>query len=270
LRDYISFGISWIILSVLGEIGAHAWGKHFYFYVASAQGAEGQRAAAFILMTATPVFIFVVLMLIFFMIRFRRGKDDLASSKVQVKNNKAFISIWFGISLVVNLFLFIHPTASAAQATFQEELKAQSATGNNAPLIIDVTARQWEWFFSYPEYGITQSVDANGNDILVLPVNRPVEFVLRSYEPNHTYNPQADVIHSFWIPSFGLKTDVIPGLTRYEFVTPTKITSTTANPMSRVQCAEVCGPGHPWMEADMKVLSATDFATWVQQEKKLQ
>jgi cytochrome c oxidase subunit 2 len=40
--------------------------------------------------------------------------------------------------------------------------------------------------------------------------------------------------------------------------------------MARVQCAEVCGPGHPFMESNMKVVSQSDFAQWIQQEKKMQ
>ncbi|WP_278244841.1 hypothetical protein [Sulfobacillus thermosulfidooxidans] len=39
--------------------------------------------------------------------------------------------------------------------------------------------------------------------------------------------------------------------------------------MVRVQCAEVCGPGHPWMEAPLKVVSQAQFAQWIQYEKSL-
>jgi len=267
LRDYIAFGLSWIVLSVLGDFGAEKLGKHLYFFVASTQGQDAQNAAAFILMVAVPIFIFVILMLVYTMLRFRRRGDDMTKSTSQVKHNRLYIGLWLAVSLVVNLFLFVHPTASAQQAYFN-----QGVAYNNDPntLEVDVTARQWEWFFSYPQYGITESVDANGNDVLVLPVNRPVKFVLRSYDPNHSYNSQVDVIHSFWIPSFGIKTDVIPGETRYEYIQPTKITSTATNQMTRVQCAEVCGPGHPFMEADVSVVSSTDFSQWVKDQLKQQ
>jgi len=206
-------------------------------------------------------------MLLFALFRFRNKSGDAKPSRVQVRSNKAYIAIWITISFVINLFLFVHPTASAEQAYFNEA--AQTNNDSNA-LVVVVTARQWEWTYSYPQYGLSMTVDQNGNDDLVLPVNRPVKFILRSYDFNHWYDEQADVIHSFWIPAFGIKTDVVPGETRYEYVTPTQITSTDKNPMVRVQCAEVCGPGHPYMETQMAVVSSADFSKWVQDEKKMQ
>lgn len=271
MRDYVGFGVLWVILSALGEWGASAWGNHFYYFVGSTVAADGQDASKFILLIGTPIFIFVVMVLFYAL--FRGSRRDLGNSKSQVRSNKAFISIWVGLSIVINLFLFVHPTVSAMQGVFDNATalnQAAQSNSANAPLEVDVVARQWEWFFSYPQYGISESVDANGNDILVLPVNRPVKFVLRSYDPSHWYDVQADVIHSFWVPAFGIKTDVIPGETRYEYVTPTVIASTATNPMMRVQCAEVCGPGHPYMETPAQVESATDFAAWVKQEQKLQ
>ncbi|PSR24236.1 MAG: cytochrome C oxidase subunit II, partial [Sulfobacillus benefaciens] len=41
------------------------------------------------------------------------------------------------------------------------------------------------------------------------------------------------------------------------------------NPMVRVQCAEVCGPGHPWMEAPLKVVSHAQFASWIKHQQAL-
>ncbi len=267
MRDKALFFVLWLIFSAICEWLASLIGPHFYFYVASVQAQEGQNAAAFILYMAVPIFVFVVMMLLFALFRFRARDDSIQPAKSQIKINKAYVGTWLGLSLVFNLFLFVHPTASAAQAYFNE-----SMAYNKSPktLIVDVVARQWEWRFSYPQYGLTQTVDANGNDFLELPVNTPVKFVLNSYDYNHYYDPQIDVIHSFWIPAFGMKMDVIPGETRTEYIEPTKISSTAQNQMLRVQCAEVCGPGHPYMEANMAVVSPANFAKWVAQQKKLE
>lgn len=274
LAEVLVFGIIWIVLTVIAEYALHPLASHFYIYTASNTAVDAQKAAAFIFSLALVVFVFFVLFLIYAPIRFRARKNETGNSKVQTKFSKGFVFTWFVISLIVNVFLFVHPTASAMQTYFNAinsgEAGAASSNPAQQPLIVDVVERQWEWVYSYPQYGLTQTVNSSGNDTLYLPVNRPVEFVLRSYDQNHYYDPQAYVIHSFWVPAFGIKTDVIPGLTRYEFVTPTKISSTETNQMVRVQCAEVCGPGHPYMETNLHIVSPSDFATWVQQQKKLE
>ena len=271
MADALVFGILWIVLTVVLEYALHPLATHFYIFTASNTAVDGQRAAAFIFTLALVIFVFVVLMLVYAPIRFRARRGETGNSKVQTKFNKGFVFVWFIASLVTNVFLFVHPTASAMQAYFKSITHgAPLAAGQQKPLIVDVVARQWEWVYSYPQYGLTQTVNADGNDTLYLPKGREVEFVLRSYDQNHYYDPQAYVIHSFWVPAFGIKTDVIPGLTRYEYVTPTTIASTETNQMVRVQCAEVCGPGHPYMETNLHIVSQSDFATWVQQQKKLE
>lgn len=267
MRDYVKFGVLWVILSALAEWAAYVTGKHFYYTTGSVQAVDGQNASLFVLMVVAPIFVFVVLVLIFGVSQFRKKKDETGNSPHQFRTNKAFIGIWLGLSLVINLFLFVHPTASAMENYW---IQGNSYNKDSNELIVDVTARQWQWKFSYPQYGISESVEANGNDELVLPVNRPVKFVLTSYEFNHLYDSPVDVIHSFWIPAFGMKTDVIPGETRVEYAMPTQISSTAQNPMFRVQCAEVCGPGHPYMYTDMKVVSSQDFSKFVHQQLKLQ
>ncbi len=267
MKDYLKFGIIWVILTALGEWAAYFVGNHFYYTTGAVQAVDGQNAAAFILYTVVPIFMFVVLMLFFGIFQFKRKGNENASPH-QYRTNKTFIGIWVTLSLVINLFLFVHPTASAMQTYFNQ---AAAYNKSSNELIVDVTGRQWEWRFSYPQYGITQAVNpTTGNDVLVLPVDRPVKFVIRSYDWNHPYDSQVDVIHSFWIPAFGFKTDAIPGETRYEYILPTKIASTATNAMYRVQCAEDCGPGHPYMESNMSVVSASNFQSWIAQQKKLQ
>ncbi|KPV42141.1 cytochrome c oxidase subunit II [Alicyclobacillus ferrooxydans] len=267
MGDFWGFGIIWVVLSVIADWIASIVGRHFYVFTASVQAQEGQAAASFLLMTVVPIFVFVVMMLFYALFRFRRRKGDTGSSTSQVKFNKAYVGLWVTLSLVVNLFLFVHPTASAMQVYWQE---GQAYNKSSNELIVDVTAQQWGWSFSYPQYGIQESVDSNGNDVLYLPVDRPVKFVLNSYGDGDGLSEQIDVIHSFWIPAFGMKTDVIPGETRYEYITPTVISDTQQNGMMRVQCAEVCGPGHPYMESNLHVVSQSNFASWVQQQLKLQ
>lgn len=270
MANTLLFGIIWVVGSLLGEWGATAWinsapnGAGVYWGTASNLGVISAGAFDFLLWVAVPIFVFVVLMLIFSMIRFRVKKNETNPGEAtdQRRSNKAFIGIWIVASILVNILIWLHPNASGLEQVFA----AQRVTKAENPLIVDVAARQWEWIFSYPQYGIAQAVNAAGDDVLYLPVNRPVKFVLQSYDPFHTYDSTVDVMHSFWIPGFGVKQDVVPGETRTLVLTPTQITSTLQNPAVRVQCAEVCGPGHPYMEANVHVVSASAFAAWAKAE----
>ncbi|PSR37951.1 MAG: cytochrome C oxidase subunit II [Sulfobacillus thermosulfidooxidans] len=267
MGENVVFAVLWVVFSVLGEIGDRVIIRHNpMYYIVSNQGQLALQAFNFLMVVLTPIFVFVVLFLVFTMVRFttKRGEMPPANKRFAI-DNKAFVLVWVGGSIALNLLFFLHPTTSAMEQMFALDQPA----ANTHDLVVDVTARQWQWIFSYPQYGLTQTLTPNGQNLLELPVNVPVKFVLRSYDPYHTYDQYADVIHSFWVPAFGIKEDVIPGETRYEYLTPTAITSYAVNPMVRVQCAEVCGPGHPWMESPLAVVSDQQFAQWVKAQKAL-
>jgi cytochrome c oxidase subunit 2 len=71
----------------------------------------------------------------------------------------------------------------------------------------------------------------------------------------------ADVIHSFWVPQWRVKQDLVPGTTQKIIVTPTKLGTFP------VICTELCGLGHSTMRASAVVLSAADYDKWVQTQK---
>ena len=111
-------------------------------------------------------------------------------------------------------------------------------------LRVNVNGRQWSWSFEYPELGIT-------SDVLVIPTGRQTLFRLRSI----------DVIHSFWVPEFGPKQDLLPGGEVRELrINPTK------EGEYRLVCAELCGQSHATMQADVMVMSEADFNAWVEQK----
>lgn len=112
-------------------------------------------------------------------------------------------------------------------------------------LEVKVTAGQWFWSFEYPEYGIT-------SQSLYLPVNQQVLLKLTS----------RDVIHSFWVPEFRVKQDVLPGenLVKELRITPTQTGSYT------VRCAELCGGAHAYMNSPVLVVTPEEFKAWVNKE----
>jgi cytochrome c oxidase subunit 2 len=103
-----------------------------------------------------------------------------------------------------------------------------------------VTAKQWMWQFSYPE-------GSHSIATLVVPAKKPVKLIMTA----------RDVIHSFYVPDFRVKQDVLPG--RY-----TTLWFEANQPGThQILCAEFCGMGHSMMRGEVVVLDAADYGRWL-------
>jgi cytochrome c oxidase subunit 2 len=109
------------------------------------------------------------------------------------------------------------------------------------PLRISVTAQQFAWKFEYP--GDKKVVSGE----LVLPIDKPVKLTLHSL----------DVIHSFWVPEFGQKSDAVPGIETTLVITPTRKGN------YRVICTELCGLGHATMRAPVRVVEQAQYEKYL-------
>lgn len=150
---------------------------------------------------------------------------------------------------------------------------AMADTRDNAAMVVKVTASQWEWQYEYPGENVkfTSLLSTPRDQIygsapkdknfllevdhpLVLPTGKKIRILLTS----------TDVIHSWWVPAFGVKQDAIPGFLRETWV---KIDTPG---VYRGQCAELCGVGHAFMPVVVKAVSPQDFDTWLAQQKQKQ
>ncbi|GGC06880.1 cytochrome c oxidase subunit 2 [Oxalicibacterium flavum] len=145
---------------------------------------------------------------------------------------------------------------------------------SNADITIKATGMQWKWGYNYlagegeginflsnlatPRQQIVNA-EAKGENYLlevdnpvVVPVNKKIRVVL-------TAN---DVIHSWMIPSFGVKQDAIPGFVRDTWFKAEKIGT------YRGQCVELCGKDHAFMPIVVNVVSEEDYRAWVDERKK--
>ncbi len=145
----------------------------------------------------------------------------------------------------------------------------------NADLTIKATGYQWKWGYDYLKgegegIGFLATLDnaqremsnagkPEGDDYLlkvdnalVVPVNKKIRIIT-------TAN---DVIHSWSVPSFGVKQDAIPGFVRDAWFRSEKIGDFYG------QCSELCGKEHAYMPIHVKVVSAEDYTLWVDGEKK--
>jgi cytochrome c oxidase subunit II len=133
-----------------------------------------------------------------------------------------------------------------------------------ADVVVDVRGKQWAWDFNYKQGDVINEdvheagvqahltgaqIDKEKLPTLYLPVNKSVDLELNS----------RDVIHSFWVPAFLQKRDMIPGKTNYIRFTPTKEGTYDG------KCAELCGEYHSEMLFRVKVVSESEFQAHMEQ-----
>jgi cytochrome c oxidase subunit 2 len=185
------------------------------------------------------VFVGVEGFLLFAIFRYRRRDDRLP---VQHHGNTKVEIVWTVIPSVIVLILFV---------TSMLTLGNISAKSDD-PVTIEVEGFQWQWAFHYSTgYEVTGT--PADPPVLVLPATEPVRLVLRS----------DDVIHSFYVPAFLVKLDVIPfGQDQL----PNELEFTVTEPGTyRGQCAEFCGDLHADMTFTVDARSPADFATWLEE-----
>jgi cytochrome c oxidase subunit 2 len=155
-------------------------------------------------------------------------------------------------------------------------LVAQKDT-TNADLTVKVTGYQWKWGYDYIKgegEGISfiSTLDSShramsdagkpAGDNYLLKVDNPL--VVPVDQKIRVITTANDVIHAFMVPAFGIKQDAIPGFVRDTWFRAEKTGDFYG------QCAELCGKEHAYMPIHVKVLSAADYAAWVDTEKKKQ
>lgn len=130
-----------------------------------------------------------------------------------------------------------------------------------ADLTVKATGKQWYWSYAYPDNGKFEfdSLLAQDKQPRLLGVDNemvvPVNKVIR------VQTTGADVIHSFAVPSFGIKIDAVPGRLNETWFKVTK------EGVYYGQCSELCGRDHAFMPIAVRALSEADFAAWVASAK---
>jgi cytochrome c oxidase subunit II len=187
----------------------------------------------------------------------RRSESDIP---IQTRYNLP-IEIFYTIAPVLMVIVFFTHTVRTENAMLDE---------GNVDNTIEVVGQQWQWTFNYGLGERDASADENPGDekypyqdyvyevgtsqyipTLVLPVDKTTRFNLHS----------PDVIHNFGVPAFLMRMDVIPGRVNHYAITPTR-TGTF-----RGACYELCGVSHSRMLFKVKVVSESDYETYLQDLK---
>jgi cytochrome c oxidase subunit 2 len=178
---------------------------------------------------ATAVFVIVQGVLLYSIIRFGREEGD-ETDAAPIRGNHKLEFIWTAVPAVVILFIGL--------LSYQVLAEIEQPTADQ--LTVEVKAIQYAWQFYYPEQDITSNE-------LHIPLNRQIHLKLRSN----------DVIHSFWVPEFRIKKDVMPDRLTETFITGSELGTYP------VVCAELCGAGHAVMRSQVVVESDANFQSWL-------
>jgi len=180
------------------------------------------------------LFALIVVPLVYSLVVFRRRKGETGEGEHFEGNTKLEIA-WTIIPLFVVL----------GMAYIGAENLADTRRGDPNAMVVEVTGRQWSWTFEY-EDGVV-------SDELHVPVGKQVLLKMTS----------TDVVHSFWVPEFRVKQDLVPGR-----VTELRITPTVEGTY-QVRCAELCGTTHYNMVSDVIVSSQAEYTAWVSEQAAL-
>jgi cytochrome c oxidase subunit II len=206
-----------------------------------------------------PITLLVLLLLIIVAVKFRESANPVPS---KTSHNTAIEVIWTVGPVVILLFLAI-PSFNL--------LSSELVMPANPDITVKATATQWQWNYEYEmenpvsfdSYMLKEGdrAAAGKEDLkayprllavdneLVLPVNKTVR-VLVTAAPT-------DVIHSFAMPSFGIKVDAVPGRLNETWFKAER------EGMFYGQCSELCGKDHAFMPIGIRVVSEDRYNAWL-------
>ncbi len=207
----------------------------------------------FVLIMMTAITIFVLFLIFYVVFRFRRKANPVASKTT----HNTFIEIlWTGIPVIILIFMAI----PSFKLVYQQDVIPET------DMTIKVIGHQWYWEYQYPEHGdlsfesyMVPDDELEEGDIRLLTVDN--HLVLPANKNIHVLVTGGDVLHSFAMPSLGVKKDAVPG----------RLNETWFNidepGIYRGQCSEICGTGHGYMPIVIEALNETDFNNWIIEQK---
>jgi cytochrome c oxidase subunit II len=208
----------------------------------------------FLLWVIAAISAFVLVLLLIVMVRFNARANPTPS---RTTHNTPIEIVWTIVPVII-LAVIAVPSFRLLFVELQVP---------HPDLTVKATGKQWFWSYSYPDNGNFEfsSLMIPDKDLkpgqprllavdneMVVPVNKVV----------HVLVTGADVIHSFVVPSFGIRIDAIPGR-----LNDTWFKATTEG-VFYGQCSELCGKDHSFMPIAVRVVSESDFNKWLDEAKK--
>ena len=208
----------------------------------------------FLLYIITGIAGFVLVLLVVVMVRFNARTNPIPS---RTTHHTLIEIAWTLIPIVILMFIAV---PSFKLLFFQLNVPP-------ADLTVKATGKQWYWSYSYPDNGqfefdslmLKEGERKEGqprllavDNEMVVPVSKTVRVITTG----------SDVIHSFAVPSFGIKIDAVPGRINETWFTATR------EGVYYGQCSELCGKDHAFMPIAVRAVSEQAFSAWVEEAKK--
>jgi cytochrome c oxidase subunit 2 len=234
MQHFVIVGILVILMSILTYLGLDAIGlaKQMHPVAGSAQAASIDQLWNLEIIVISFLFSLIVVPMIYSLLVFRRRKDDTTDAE-HIEGNTTLEIGWTVAPLII-VVIFAYLGAYSLGEVRRVDPQA---------FVVNVKAQQFTWVFEYPEYGIVSTE-------LYLPLNKQVVLKMES----------SDVIHSFWVPEWRVKQDVVPGRVTEYRITP------TLEGNFKVRCAELCGVSHYAMESSIVVTDDAGYNAWIAEQ----
>ena len=202
---------------------------------------------------AVIITVFVMILLGYICIRFREKANPVPS---KTTHNTLIEVIWTVIPILILVSIAI-PTLRLHFGTIHNLPKAD--------VTLKITGNQWYWSYEYPDEGIAFDSNMKKKDELkegepyLLAVDNPI--VVPAHKKVRLQMTGADVIHSWTIPSFGVKNDTVPGKLSEAWFEAER------EGIYYGQCSELCGKFHGFMPIEVRVVSNKVYKQWLKHAK---
>jgi cytochrome c oxidase subunit 2 len=208
----------------------------------------------FLLWITSAITLFVLILLVIVMVRFNARAHPTPS---RTTHNTVIELIW----TIVPVVILVAIAVPSFRLLFLE------LDAPKPDLTIKATGKQWYWSYNYPDNGdfefdslIVEDKDLKSGQPRLLTVDH--ELVVPVNKVVHVLVTGSDVIHSFAVPSFGIKIDAVPGRLNDTWF------KATLTGVFHGQCSELCGKDHAFMPITVRVVNDTDFTAWAAQAKQ--
>lgn len=187
---------------------------------------EGVDLAFIVIIGISVVFLIAITFaMIYFSIKYNKNKNPIAEPTV---DSTTLEITWFVVPTILVMVMFYYGWVG-----YEPMLNIPEEN-----ISVKTTGRMWSWSFEYE--------NGKWSDVLVVPINKAIKLDLVS----------VDVLHSFFVPAFRIKRDVVPGIDNKMWFEATELGT------FNILCAEYCGTQHSSMISEVKVLPLDEWERW--------